>query len=165
MKLYFKENLFSLLGSYEIYDEDENVLYTAKGQLALTSEIDIYDKYGNLEGTIKKVLLSFLSKYEFYHRDEYVGLLKKNLTLFKQSFDLDFHNWSVEGDFLNLDFYIDDYQGNQIAHISKELFHLTQHYSIEIYDEDNVLDVLMIVLAICLECQAAATVSVSVNSQ
>jgi len=168
MKLYFKEKFFSLLGSYEIYDEDENVLYTAEGQLSLTSVVDIYDRDDNLEGTIKKVFLTFLPKYEFYHNGEYAGLLTKNFTLFKQSFDLDLHNWSVQGDFLNLEFEIEDECGNQIAYISRELFHMTQHYCLEVYDEGNVLDVLMIVLAICLEIKASAIASnnsAHVNSQ
>ena len=34
MKLLFKQRIFSWLDSYDIYDENENTVYTIKGQLS-----------------------------------------------------------------------------------------------------------------------------------
>ena len=43
MKLLFKQRFFSWLDSYDIYDENENTIYTVEGKLTWGHKLVIYD--------------------------------------------------------------------------------------------------------------------------
>ena len=43
MKLYFKQRFFSWFDSYDIYDEQENVIFVVKGQLSWGHCLKIFD--------------------------------------------------------------------------------------------------------------------------
>lgn len=46
MKLLFRQRFFSWFDSYDIYDENENTVYTVKGQLSWGHCLKIYDVAG-----------------------------------------------------------------------------------------------------------------------
>ncbi len=150
MKLLFKQRLFSWLDSYDIYDETGRVVYVVKGQLAWGHCLKIFDGSGNELGLVKEKILTFLPKFELYENNRYLGCIKKEFTLFKPKFNIDFNNWNVEGSFWEWDYTI--YSGNQvIANVSKELFHMTDHYVMDIPNPNDAFYVLMLVLAIDAE--------------
>ena len=90
---------------------------------------DIYDEMGNTVYTVK-------------------GQIKKELTLFKPSFILDYNDWKISGNFWEWDYEIIDSRGIVIGDINKELFNFTDTYSLTISDPRNAIYVLMIALAI-----------------
>lgn len=47
MKLLFKQRLFSWFDSYDIFDENGEVVYVAKGQFARGHCIKIFDNFDN----------------------------------------------------------------------------------------------------------------------
>ena len=59
--------------------------------------------------------------------------------------------WQVEGSFMEWDYRITDGRGREIAAISKEIFHLTDTYVIDVHDSADALGALMVVLAIDAE--------------
>lgn len=59
--------------------------------------------------------------------------------------------FTVEGSFMEWDYSVIDGSGRQIAQVSKEIFNLTDTYSIEVFDSANALYALMLVLAIDAE--------------
>ena len=61
------------------------------------------------------------------------------------------NGWHVEGSFWEWDYSVVDGGGRQIARISKELFNLTDTYSIEVNNSADALCALMLVLAIDAE--------------
>lgn len=151
MKLLFKQRLFSWFDSYDIFDENGEVVYVAKGQLAWGHCIKIFDNFDNELGTVKQKLFAFLPTFELYYGQNYVGSINREFTFFKPQYDIDFNGWQVEGDVFEWDYQITAPDGRAVATVSKELFNWTDTYSMEIYNPQDALQVLMLVLAIDAE--------------
>ena len=66
-------------------------------------------------------------------------------------YNIDFNGWHIEGNWLEWDYNILDYNGQTIANISKQLFNWTDTYVIDVQDASNALYALMLVLAIDAE--------------
>lgn len=151
MKLLFKQRFFSWFDSYDIYDEAGNVLYTVKGQLSWGHCLKIFDANGNEVGTVQERIFTLLPKFEIYMNGSYVGCISKEFTFFKPVYDIDFNGWHIEGDFFEWDYRISDRTGQYVATVSKELFNWTDTYVIDVYDSQDALAALMLVLAIDAE--------------
>ena len=132
MKLLFRQRFFSWFDSYDIYDENENTVYTVKGQLSWGHCLKIYDVAGREVGTVKERVFTFLPKFELYEGPQYIGCLSKEFSFLKPCWD----------------YTIATSDGRKVAVISKELFHMTDTYILDIADPKDALHVLMIVLAI-----------------
>lgn len=151
MRMYFKQRLFSWFDSYDIYDEWGNVLYVVKGQLSWGHCLKIFDTYGNEVGTVNERVITFLPKFEVYLRDRYLGCISKRFTFFKPQYDIDYNGWHIDGSFMEWDYKITDAMGGMVASISKELFHMTDQYVIDVSNPEDSLIALMFVLAIDAE--------------
>lgn len=151
MRMYFKQRLFSWFDSYDIYDEWGNVLYVVKGQLSWGHCLKIFDTYGNEVGTVKERVITFLPKFEVYLSDRYLGCISKRFTFFKPQYDIDYNGWHIDGSFMEWDYKITDAMGGMVASISKELFHMTDQYVIDVSNPEDSLIALMFVLAIDAE--------------
>ncbi len=151
MKLLFKQRLFSWFDSYDIYNEAGQTVYTVKGQLAWGHCLNIYDAYGSLLGTVKERVLTFLPKFEIYLKNQYIGCIRKELTLFRPRFTVDCNGWQVEGDWFEWDYRILSSSGYPVATVSKALLNWTDTYVIDVADPQDALGVLMLVLAIDAE--------------
>ena len=151
MKMYFKQRLFSWFDSYDIYDEQGNTLFVVKGQLSWGHCLKIFDAYGNEVGTVKEQIFTFLPKFEVYLGDRYLGCISKELSFFTPRYDIDYNGWHIDGSFLEWDYEITDAGEAMVASISKELFHMTDQYVIDVPNERDALNALMFVLAIDAE--------------
>ena len=156
MKLYFKQRMFSWFDSYDIYymndgEETGAVAFTVEGKLAWGHCLHILDPQGRHIATVQQQVLTFLPKFDMYVGDEYVGTIRKEFTFLRPSFNLDYNGWRVEGSFMEWDYTILDGAGRQVAVVSKELFHWTDTYVIDVADERDALYALMVVLAIDAE--------------
>ena len=150
MRLYFKQRFFSWFDSYDIYGEDGAVAYTVEGKLAWGHCLHILDAAGRHIATVKERVLTFLPKFEMYVGDNYVGCIEKEFTFFSPRFHIDCKGWDVEGSFLEWDYTIRS-GGRTVATVSKELFHWTDTYVIDVSDPADALGALMLVLAIDAE--------------
>ena len=158
MKLFFKQRFFSWFDSFDIYDENGNMVFEVKGQLSWGHLLKIYNKNYEYVGKVKERVITFLPKFEMYEEDVYIGEIKKELTLFKDRFILDFNNWKVSGDIFDWNYEVKDNNGNLIMTAKKEIFRLTDTYVLDIVDEKNKLYCLMIVLAIdAAKCSSNAS--------
>ena len=72
MRLLFKQRLFSWLDSYDIYDENQQVLYTVEGKLSWGHCLHIHNDHDEHIGTIKEEVLTFLPKFNMYVQDQYM---------------------------------------------------------------------------------------------
>ncbi|MDD6572656.1 MAG: LURP-one-related family protein [Thermoflexaceae bacterium] len=151
MRMYFKQRLFSWFDSYDIYDEQGNTLYVVKGQLSWGHCLKIFDVYGNEVGTVKERILTFLPKFEVYLGDRYLGCISKEFTFFKPQYDIDYNGWHIDGSFMEWDYKITNAADSLVASISKELFHMTDQYVIDVPNRQDSLIALMFVLAIDAE--------------
>lgn len=151
MKLLFKQRFFSWFDSYDIYNEEEDTVYTVEGQLAWGHCLKIFDAQGKELGVIQEKIFTFLPKFEIYMNEDYIGCISKEFTLFKPAYNIDFNGWHVEGDFFEWDYNILSASGECIAQVSKQLFKLTDTYVIEVNEPQDALAALMLVLAIDAE--------------
>lgn len=151
MRMYFKQRLFSWFDSYDIYDEQGKVIYEVKGQLSWGHCLKIFDAYGSEVGTVEERVLTFLPKFNVYLGDRYLGCISKEFSFFMPKYDIDYNGWHIEGDFLEWDYQITDGNGGTVAVITKELFHMTDQYVIDVPNQSNALIALMFVLAIDAE--------------
>ena len=148
MKLLFKQRIFSWFDSYDVFNEKGDTVYRVEGQLGLGHKLYIYDCYNAHIGTVKEEILSFLPRFALYENEQYIGKITKQLSLFKPKFTLEYKDWKIEGNFLEWDYQIVDHYGKTIGFINKEVFHMSDTYSLTIEHEEDALYVLMIVLAI-----------------
>ena len=144
MKLLFKQRLFSWFDSYDIYDEAGQTVYTVKGQLSWGHCLNIYDARGNM-------VLTFLPKFEMYLQGQYIGCIRKELSLFIPRFTVECNGWQVEGDWFEWDYRIVGRNGQPVATVTKEILNWTDTYSIDVTDPGDALCALMLVLAIDAE--------------
>ena len=151
MKMLFKQRFFSWFDSYDIYDEAGNTLYVVKGQLSWGHLLKIFDKDGREVGTVKQRIFSFLPKFEIYEYNQYVGCISRELTLFRPRYNIDFNGWQVHGNYFEWNYNILDRNNIPIADISKQLWNWTDTYIIDVFDPNNALYALMLVLAIDAE--------------
>lgn len=151
MKLLFKQRLFSWFDSYDIYNEAGQTMYVVKGQLSWGHCLKIYDCYDNYVGMVKQRVLTFLPKFEIYMGENYVGCISKEFTFFNPRYNIDYNGWNVEGDFFEWDYTVMGSNNYPVAKVSKELMNWTDTYSIEVYNEQDALSALMLVLAIDAE--------------
>lgn len=148
--LTFKQRLFSWFDSYDIYDESGNTVFTVKGQLAWGHCLKVYDAYGRELATLKEKILTFMPKFEVYFGNRYIGCISKELTFFRDKFNIDYSGWQVEGDLWDWNYSILDRSGNAVAAVMKQL-RLTDTYLLNIFNPENALAVVMLVLAIDAE--------------
>lgn len=151
MKLLFRQRLFSWFDSYDIFDESETTVYKVKGQMSWGHCLKIFRPDGREEGMVKQKVLAMFPTFELYEGDRHMGHVRREFSPFKPSYEIDFNGWHVEGSFLEWDYTITGANGERIATISKELFHMTDTYVMDIADPKDALYVLMFVLAIDAE--------------
>ena len=132
MKLLFKQRLFSWFDSYDIYDEFGNTVYVVKGQLSWGHKLVIYDADGNEIGMVVQRVLTFLP-------------------FLMPHYNIDYNGWHIDGSIMEWDYNILDQRGYSVASVSKELFHMTDTYVIQVNEPEYALDALMFVLAIDAE--------------
>ncbi len=151
MKLLFKQRFFSWFDSYDIYDEAGNTVYTVRGQLSWGHCLKIFDAYGNEAGTVKERIFTFLPKFELYLGERYVGCISKEFTFFRPRYNIDCNGWQIDGNWFEWDYTVTDAVGVGVATVSKELFHWTDTYVIDVANPADALCALMVVLAIDAE--------------
>ena len=147
--LVIQQKIFSWFDSYDVYDLDQNPIYTIKGQLAWGHKFNIYDATtGQHVATIKEEVFKFLPTFTISILDTEVGTIKKELSLFKPRYAIDFMQWHVDGDFLGFNYSIYDPLGSTIATINKAVLSWSDTYRIDVIDPNNMLASLCLVLAI-----------------
>lgn len=150
MKLLFKQRAFTWFDSYDIFDEAGDTVYTVQGRLAWGHRLEISDAAGNYLGQVRQEVLTFRPRFSLFIGENCVGQLRKEFSLFKPVFTLDCNGWEIEGNFWEWDYRVTE--GSRIVMtVSKELFHWTDTYQMDIADPRDALLCLMIVLAIDAE--------------
>ena len=150
MKLLFKQRVFSWFDSYDIYGEDGETVFTVQGRLSWGHCLEIFGPGGENVGTVKEELLTLLPRFALYAGEAYIGQIKKEFSFFTPVFHLDCNGWEVQGNFWEWDYQVLD-GSREVMTVSKELFHWTDTYILDIADPADALVCLMIVLAIDAE--------------
>ena len=157
MKLYFKQRFTAFLASYDIYDEAGNTVYTVESQMSWGHLMHIRGMNGNYLATVKQKFFTWRSTFEIYIGPDFAGTIRRTGSVFRNQYEIDYKGWTVAGDFMEFDYGIADASGAVVAVVSKELFHMTDQYCIEIRNPDDALHVLCFVLAIDAEKASRST--------
>lgn len=120
-------------------------------QLAWGHCLKIFDSLGRELGMVKECVLTFLPKFEVYEGSQMIGSISKELTFLKPRYNIDFNGWHIEGDWTEWNYSIMDGAGRTVAVVSKELFHMTDTYVLDIANPKDALHVLMFTLAVDAE--------------
>ena len=99
-------------------------------------------------GEIKEEVFTFLPRFRMYMNDECFGMIEKELSFFKPKSHLSCNDWAIYGDLMEWEYDVISEREGLIMHASKELFHFTDTYVLNIQQEGHALLALMIVLAI-----------------
>ena len=151
MRLLFKQRFFSWFDSYDIYDEAGNTVFTVKGELSWGHLLRVYDALGGEIGYIKEKVFTWFPKFEMYLGSNYVGSINKEFSFFKPKFNVEYKGWTVEGNWIEWDYYIKDSSGAYVANVTKDVWNWTDTYVIDVYNPNDAVCALMLVLAIDAE--------------
>ena len=108
MKLLFKQKMFSWLDSYDIYNEQGEVVFTVKGQLDWGHCLKIYDSSGQYAGMVREKVLTFLPRFDLYTGEDFMGSVQKEFTFFRPKYNIDFMGWQIEGNAMEWNYEIQD---------------------------------------------------------
>lgn len=148
MKFLIKQRVFSWSDTYDIYDEFGEAKYFVKAKaFSLGHVIHVYNRFDEEVGCIRQKLFTFLPAFEIEIGGQYLGRIKKEFTFFRPRYQLDFQDWTIEGNAFGWDYEVNSNQEN-IMSIQKELFHWGDTYAININEASNELIGLLIVIAI-----------------
>ena len=148
MKLYVNEKLFSIHNKYYVKDSNDKNIYEISSKIiSIGTKTTIKDMKGNVLSYIEQRVLHITPHYDIYINDELTCEIAKKFQLFRNDYVLS-NGYSVDGDFLSLNFSIYDNNEKQIASISRKYISIGEKYTIEINNKKDLILVLSIIVAI-----------------
>lgn len=146
--------MFSWTDTYDVFDEFENPKYFVKAEfLSLGHNIHVYEKSTGREiGAIHQKVFAFLPAFEIEISGCHIGTIQRKFSLFRSQYEIDYNGWRVEGDFMGWDY--DVMSGcSSIIHITKELFHWGDTYTLNFANpEDEVMGLLLVIAIDAANC-------------
>ena len=155
--LVLNQQRFTWRDKFNVYDEYENVKYTARGEFSsIKHHLHIYDVQGNEIGSVKEKLISMRSplSFETDPKDfvfeiggKKLGRIKSKWSFGKQKYEIGFNDWHIEGSVFGWKYKILD-EKNEVANISQKLLYFGDTYVISFTDKRFEFIILMLVLAL-----------------
>ena len=167
--LYIKQKVWSIKDRFTVYDESENVLYTAESKaISVSKQFWLKDSNDNVLRYINAKIWSLLPKFfvHAYEGGDILATINQEWSFLHKRFTVAEYDWHVEGNFLDHEYIIrkgDPKTGPEVASVSKRWFTWGDTYEISIADEKDIPDVLCAVLVIDYVISLAAS-SVHVSS-
>ncbi len=146
MRLLVKQKAFRLRDTFYIFDGNMVPQYFVEWEPAFGRKLVVYDTSGEELGFIQRKVFSLLPEYGIYIQDMYIGKIRRVFGYYPK-YKLDFCGWQAIGGWTARNFSVFDGIGNCVATVSKKLLKLTDTYEIDIFDGQEPLYVLMLVLA------------------
>ena len=148
MQLKFRQRVFSWFDTYDITDGIGATVFSAKGKFSLWGhKLLILDNNGQEIGMLKESRMRIRPQFKVFVQGVLKGKIIKRISLFRPKFKFTFNPWEVKGNLFAFDYQIFDGQ-NVVATVSKELFHLSDTYTIDVNNPQDALLVLMVVFGI-----------------
>ena len=136
MNLYIQQRVFSIGDRYSIFNENEQTVYTVQSELfAFGAKLHLLDTSGQELYYIERKLFRFLPEYHIYKDDTLYAVLKKELSFFEKSIDIDssFGRFEMQGDLFAMDFTITN-NGRYIGELHKKWLSFGDSYELSIAD-------------------------------
>ena len=149
MKLLIKQRIFTWGDNYYVYGEGGQPRYSVESDLfTLGHQIRVFDQASGRElGSIHQKLLTLLPVFEIVMDGRLQGTVRKEFSLFRPSYHVDYHDWQITGDIFGWDYRV--MQGDrEIMSISKEFFNWSDTYVLTYDNPAHEMPGLLLVLAI-----------------
>ena len=154
MQYVLKQKLVSLGNNFTIKDVEGHDAFQVKGELmSLGDKLSFQDLDGNELIYIEQKVFNWVGTYEIWRNGKMLADVKRDLFSFRR------HRFTVDapgpddleavGDFLNFE-YIVNRGDRKIATITRQLFHLSDTYWVQI-DDDETDHVLVLAIAVIIE--------------
>ena len=149
MELRIKQRVFAWGDTYDIYDSAGQPKYFVKAEIfAFGHQIHVYNKRtGEEVGSIHQKLLTFLPQFEIVIGGRVVGTIRREFSLFRPRYHVDFRGWDVGGNFMGWD-YVAYQNGREVLSVSKELISWGDTYTLRFGNAADEIPGLLLVLAI-----------------
>ncbi|MFI3168122.1 MAG: LURP-one-related family protein [Bacillota bacterium] len=150
MKLYIKQKIFSIGDKYDIYDQNQNAVYSAWGEVfALGNKLHLCDASGKEVVFIKQRLLTLLPKFELIVNGELFATINKKFTFFYKKIEVEspYGNITIDGSFWDHDYSI-SVDGKLFGSVHKVWMTWGDSYELDINTEDHPEFFVALVLAI-----------------
>lgn len=150
MKQFQVKQRFTFGGEkFDIHDSQGQVAYQVQGSfLEIPKRFTVTNARGGEVCQITKKFLTFLPQFIIDMADGHSFYLQKEFTFFKDRYSVENLGLILEGNIWDLDFRLRTPDGMLVAEISKELFHLTSHYSVTVVEDDYADLVISLVVAL-----------------
>ena len=148
-KLLIRQRIFTWGDNYQVCNEDGDPIYDVESDLfTLGHRIRVYDKKSGRElGSIRQKLLTLLPVFEIVVDGRLQGTVRREFSLFRPSYRVDYHDWQIQGDIFGWDYRV--MQGDlEIMSISKEFFNWSDTYVLNCENPAFEMPGLLLVLAI-----------------
>ena len=107
----------------------------------------MYDKASGREvGLIQEKVLRIFKEFEITINGFSQGIIKKQFSLFRPKYNVDYKGWRLEGDFLQWNYDVYE-QSRLVVHISKQLFRWGDTYVLDIANDADEIPALMVAIA------------------
>lgn len=159
MRLYVNEKLLSIHNKYYIKDENKNdILEISSKVISIGAKTWVKDLDGNSLAYIEQKVLHIMPNYDIYMNDELKCRISKKFKLFKNDYSLS-NGYKVKGDFLSLNFSVYDDHDKLIGEITRKFISIGDKYTIDIYDDNEYVLILAIIVAIANDVDRAQSQS------
>lgn len=152
MNLYMKQKIFSLNDKYDIYNENQEMVYNASGEVfALGNKIHLYNSIGEELIFIKQKLLRLMPAFEIYMGESLVATVSQEFTLFHKKINVDsqYGKLVINGDFWDHEYTITA-NGSVLVTVSKKWLAWGDVYSININTKKN--QEFLVALVLVVDC-------------
>lgn len=165
MDLYMKQKVFSLKGKFDVYDAQENPLYTVEGKIVSAhNKHYIYNTSGEQVAYIYKKILSFMPKF-FIEINDKTYEMKGKLAFAHEVCVIEELGWEIKGNFFQHDYVITQ-NGQEIATVHQKWLSWGDTYEISI--NESVDEVMVLAVVLCFDIihaeEAAASTASSTSS-
>ncbi|MCC5890871.1 MAG: LURP-one-related family protein [Alkalibacterium sp.] len=155
MRLFIKQQVFSLNDKFSVKDENEADRFYVEGQfMALGKKLRVYTPNHQEVLYIEQQLWKLLPEYDLFSGEDKVATIKKEFDFFKNNYTIHGPDWNIEGSITAHDYVIKS-QGKIIADINKKFLSWGDTYEIIIHDESQLH--LLLGIVIVIDCVISAS--------
>ena len=155
MKYMLKEQVLSWSDTYEIHNENKELMYTVKGKaFSFGDKLTIFDASGKEVAFIEQKMLAMMPRYRLYKGGELFAEIQQKISWFKKKFILDVpgpNDYTIDGSFWDHD-YLFQRKGRVVASVNKKMFSWSDTYGIEVVNGEDDVSILATAIIIDLVC-------------
>lgn len=150
MKLYIKQRIFSIGDKYNIYNQNEELVYHVQSQFfSIGAKMFLKDRGERELYFIKQKLTLFLNKYEIYKGNKRCATIEQKLSFLKSRLTIqtDEGSFDVEGNLWDMDYEIRK-NGKYFGAVHKAWLAWGDSYELDIAEGDDPAFFAAVVVAI-----------------